>query len=179
MHFEVLVEDLSGSITLEFILEKILGENYGENTWRLHPYKGIGRIPKNLGGVTEPANRILLDRLPSVLQGYGNSLDESAAVIIVIDLDDKNCVDFKGELLDVLQACNPRPKALFRIAIEETESWLLGDSGAVKAGYPNVKNAVLNNYVQDSIWAHRKLSRMLSIQEGLPGSKWQGTPMWE
>lgn len=53
--------------------------------------------------------------------------------------------------IGVLQACSPRPTALFRIAIEEGEAWLLGDRDAVKAACPNVKEAVLNGYVQDSI----------------------------
>ena len=53
--------------------------------------------------------------------------------------------------MGVLSACNPRPETLFRIAIEETEAWLLGDRNALRAAYPGAKNAVLNGYVQDSI----------------------------
>ena len=152
MHFEVLVEDQSGSIALEKILPKILGDDNDEHTWKIIPYKGIGRLPKNLHGVTDPGKRILLDRLPQLLQGYGKSLQHfPAAVVIVVDLDDRDCVEFKRELLDVLNACNPRPKTLFRIAIEEGEAWLLGDRDAVKTAYSNSKDSVLNSYVQDSI----------------------------
>ena len=50
-----------------------------------------------------------------------------------------------------MNACNPRPKTLFRIAIEECEAWLLGDRAAVKSAYPDAEDSVLNNYVQDSI----------------------------
>ena len=92
-----------------------------------------------------------LTTLPSVLRAYGKSLDDSSSVVVVVDLDDKDCIKFKQDLLDVLNACNPRPKTLFRIAIEESEAWLLGDRAAVKSAYPNTKDAVLNNYVQDSI----------------------------
>lgn len=46
MHFEVLVEDKSGSIALNVLLEKILGVNGHGHSWKLHPFKGIGRIPK-------------------------------------------------------------------------------------------------------------------------------------
>ena len=70
---------------------------------------------------------------------------------MVVDSDDKDCITFKQELLGVLNACNPCPKTLFRIAIEEVEAWLLGDRAAVKTAYPNTKDAVLNSYVQDSI----------------------------
>ena len=151
MHFEVLVEDQSGSIALGHILEKILGPNYTEHSWQIHAYKGIGRLPRNLRGVTDPKARILLDRLPSILQGYGKSLPDAASVVVVVDLDDKDCMAFKQELLGVLNACNPHSKTLFRIAIEEGEAWLLGDRAAVKTAYPNAKDAVLNGYVQDSI----------------------------
>ena len=151
MHFEVLVEDQSGSIALESILEKILGENGAVHTWRIHPYRGIGRLPRDLRGVPNPANRLLLDNLPRVLKGYGKSLADPSAVVVVVDADDNNCVMLKQELLDVLNACNPRPQTLFRIAIEEGEAWLLGDRSAVKLAYPNAKDVVLNGYVQDSI----------------------------
>lgn len=153
MHFEVLVEDQSGSIALEHILEKILGPNYKEHSWQIRAYKGIGRIPPNLRGTTDPKARILLDRLPSVLQGYGKSLNDSSSVVVVVDLDDKDCIKFKQDLLNVLNACNPRPRTLFRIAIEEGEAWLLGDRAAIKAAYPNARDAVLNAYTQDSVCA--------------------------
>ncbi len=35
--------------------------------------KGLGHFPKNLKGVTNPSQRILLDRLPRILRGYGRS----------------------------------------------------------------------------------------------------------
>ena len=151
MHLEVLVEDQSGSIALESLLEKILGANGAFHSWRVHPYKGIGRLPTNLRGVTNPTNRILLDQLPRILQGYGRSLLDSSAVVVVVDLDDSDCLKFKQELLNVLKSCNPRPKTLFRIAIEETEAWLLGDNNAVKAAYPGAKSSVLSSYVQDRV----------------------------
>ena len=40
VHLEVLVEDRSGSIALEIILEKILGKNHSEHSWKIHPYQG-------------------------------------------------------------------------------------------------------------------------------------------
>ena len=152
MHFEILVEDASGKIALESILEKILGPNGQEHTYRVFSYKGAGHIPNNLRGSTDPQKRILLDRLPRLLRGYGKSLQNiEAAVVVVVDLDDKDCQVFKQELIDILNGCNPRPTTLFRIAIEESEAWLLGDSNAVKAAYPHAKNQILNTYVQDSI----------------------------
>ena len=151
MHFEVLVEDKSGSIVVDAILGKILGENGVSYTWKMHSYKGLGRIPKDLHGKTDPKKRRLLDRLPRILRGYGKKLGTSSAVVVVVDLDDRNCVEFKQELLEVLNACYPRPETLFRIAIEEIEAWLLGDRAAVKAAYPGAKDSVLDHYRQDTI----------------------------
>ena len=151
MHFEVLVEDRSGSIAVEQILEKILGSDRSIHSWRLHAYKGIGRLPRNLHAVVDKQKRLLLNQLPSLLRGYGKSLQEGNAVIVVVDLDRRDCITFKRELLDVLDACNPRPRTLFRIAIEESEAWLLGDRSAVKSAYPKARQSTLNGYVQDSI----------------------------
>lgn len=152
VHLEVLVEDTSGAIMLESFLEKILGTNERNHTFRVHPYKGIGRLPKDLKGKTNPAKRILLDQLPRLLRGYGRSLRQhNSAVLVIADLDDKDCKEFKQELLNILDECNPQPRVKFRIAIEEMEAWLLGDLNAIKSTYSNAKINVLDSYVQDSI----------------------------
>ncbi len=152
MHFEILVEDESGKIVLEAIADRILESVGVDHTHEIHPYRGIGRIPKDLRGTTDPRNRILLDRLPRILRGYGKSLQSyPAAVIVIVDLDDKDCRAFKQAMSDVLDACDPKPTTLFRIAIEEIEAWLLGDRAAVKAAYPRAREQVLDDYAQDSI----------------------------
>lgn len=103
--------------------------------------------------MTDPRKRILLDRLPALLQGYGKTYQEvdNVVIVVVVDLDRKNCVEFKNELLDVLKSCNPKPLTLFRIAIEECEAWLMGDRKAVKCAYPGVNESILDSYSQDSI----------------------------
>ena len=151
MHFAVFVEDASGGEALEILMKKILGANSSEHSWRIVPYKGLGRIPRNLRGATDPRKRLLLDRLPGILKGQVYNPHGLVSVLVVVDLDTRDCMAFKRELLGVLDACNPRPCTLFRIAIEEGEAWLLGDRDAVRAAYPNAKDSVLNGYVQDSI----------------------------
>lgn len=152
MHFEVLVEDTSGEILMRALLPKVLGANGSPHTWRTHAYKGIGRIPPGLRGTTDAAKRILLDRLPKLLAGYGKSLmGQDASVVVIVDLDHRDCLKFKQELLHVVKGLRPRPTVLFRIAIEETEAWLLGDRGAVLRAFPKANNAVLESYVPDSI----------------------------
>ena len=81
MHFEILVEDASGKIALGSILEKILGPNGQDHTYKIFSYKGIGRIPKDLRGTTDLRKRILLDRLPRLLRGYGKSLQNFPAAV--------------------------------------------------------------------------------------------------
>ena len=156
MHFEIFSEDESGRIALESIVEKILGPDGQDHSYRFFHFKGLGRLPKDLREKTDRKKRKLLNLLPGYLRAYGKSLqkypkDYPAAVIVVVDLDQRDCMEFKQELLRVLHDCNPAPAALFRIAIEEGEAWLLGDRNAVLTAYPKAKTSVLDNYVQDTI----------------------------
>ena len=165
MHFEILVEDASGKIALESVLEKILGPKRQDHSYRVISYKGIGRIPKDLRGTTDPQKRIFLDRLPKLLRGYGKSLqDFPAAVVVVVDLDDKDCLVFKQEMLDILNACNPQPTTLVRLEIEDGEAWLLGDRNAVKAAYLVQKSRFCTLMCKTAFAIHGKSSQMPSIR---------------
>ena len=153
MHFEILVEDQSGKKALDVLIPKIIG---AQGTFKVRGYKGIGRIPKDLRPKTQANRRILLDQLPRLLRGYGQTFfnypaNYPAVLFVVCDLDDKCLKVFLQELLAVLHACNPRPDTRFCIAIEEGEAWLLGDIPAIKSAYPQARDAVLNGYVNDSI----------------------------
>ena len=91
MHFEVLVEDRSGKSALDILIPKIIGDRH---TFKVIPYRGIGRIPQNLTTHTDATKRQLLDQLPRLLRAYGRTFAQyspnyRAAVILVCDLDDK------------------------------------------------------------------------------------------
>ncbi len=153
VHFEILVEDMSGKTALDILVPKIIGD---EHTFNVYSYKGIGRIPKGLKSNSEPQKRILLDQLPKLIQGYGKKFaaypdNYRTYLIIICDLDDRCLRTFRQELLDIVAKCSPRPDTHFCIAIEEGESWYLGDLPAVKKAYPRAKDAVLNSYMSDSI----------------------------
>ena len=149
MHFEILVEDVSGKRALDILMPKIIG---GQHTFRIIPYRGVGRIPKNLKSSADAGARILLDQLPRLLRGYGRSSGGNPAVVIVVcDLDDRCLKTFRQELFAVLNACNPKPETRFCIAVEEGEAWLLGDIPAIRAAYPKAREDVLNRYRNDSI----------------------------
>ena len=151
MRFEALVEDKSGSIMIDIVLRKILGKNGAEHCWTMHSFRGLGHIPRNLRRATNPRNRKILHNLPRLLRAYGKSLDNASSVIVVVDLDDRDCITAKQDLLSTLDTCHPCPRTLFRIAIEEMEAWLLGDRDAVTAAYPQADTQVLDTYEQDSI----------------------------
>ena len=177
MHFEFLVEDASGRITLESLVHKILGSNSGDHSFRFHSYKGVGHIPKDITDPGSIKNRMLLNNLPGLLRGYGRSQQHfKAAVVVVVDLDTRNCVEFKEELLSLLTECKPAPTTLFRIAIEEMEAWLLGDQSAITAAYPRAKIQVLRKYRQDSICGTWELLADAIHKGGAAGLKKEGWP---
>jgi hypothetical protein len=153
MHFEILVEDISGKTALEILIPKIIDDSH---TFTIHPYKGIGRVPQRLKASSDPEKRILLDQLPKLIRGYGNTFagygpNYPAVLIIICDLDDRCLSKFRKELIDCVDECAVKPDTHFCIAIEEGESWYLGDMDAIKAAYPKAKVAILNSYDNDSI----------------------------
>ena len=153
MHLEILVEDASGKTLLDVLIPRIIGD---QHTFRVVGYRGIGRIPSNLSSATDASKRILLDRLPRLLRGYGKTfvnypVDYPAAIVLVCDLDERCLKTFRRELFTLLEVCRPRPETRFCIAIEEGEAWLLGDIPAIVAAYPGAKVSVLSNYRCDSI----------------------------
>ncbi|MDR3172863.1 MAG: DUF4276 family protein [Treponema sp.] len=152
MHFEILVEDVSGKELLEIIVPQII--DVESHTYNIIAYKGCGRIPPNLKTVQDPSKRILLEQLPRLLGGYGRTYNKpgyNAVVIVVVDGDNRNCKEFKQELNNVLDSCKQRPNAFFRIAVEEIEAWLLGDRQALCRAYPRYNEQLYAAYKQDSI----------------------------
>lgn len=181
------MEDQSGKKTLDILVPKMLPEPH---TFRVHAYRGIGHIPKNMKETKHADRRILLENVPKLLRGYGKTHANyppsyRAAVILVCDLDDRCLRVFREELFSMLNAIDTKPETRFCIAIEEGEAWFLGDLAAIKVTYPRAKDTVLNAYKNDEIcgtW--EKLadaiypggSRILSAKNyqeiGLEKSKW-------
>ncbi len=127
-----------------------------QHTARIHPYKGIGRIPKDMRDAPDPGKRILLTNLPKLLRGYGRAFQGyppecPATVVVVCDLDNKDGRTFLRELKGIFDKINPKPNTRFCLAIEEGEAWLLGDLDAVRMAYPDAKASILEAYVNDSI----------------------------
>lgn len=150
MHIEILTEDSSGRRLLEHLLPKLIGPPGEPHTWRVHAYRGVGRIPPHLSPISDPSRRILLDQLPRLLRGYAKTPGIDA-VVVVLDSDQRECSTFLAELRAVADNCNCAETTLFRLAIEEVEAWYLGDRAALLQAYPQARTAVLNSYIQDSV----------------------------
>ncbi len=152
MYFQFLIEDLSGEILVRQVMEKIKAEN-SEVEYDCKSFHGIGGFTRK-NTVKETKNGKLLDSLATYLAGFDKSLQamgNEAALIVVVDNDDRNTEEFRNELEKVARNKGVTIDHAFCIAIEEMEAWLLGDENAVKAAYPLAKTNVIHDYVQDSI----------------------------
>ena len=148
MHIEVLVEDASGKTFLDIMMPRLLGELGDPHTWRVIAYKGVGHVPKGLKPGSDAAHRVLLDRLPALLRGYDKTPGIDA-VVVVLDVDRRDCVSFLAELRDLAARCQLKSMPLYRLAIEELEAWYLGDRLALLEAWPKAKLDVLHRYEQD------------------------------
>jgi len=149
MHIQIYVEDSSGACLLKKLLPKIIGPDGDPHTWQLHPYKGVGHLPKNLAAGA-PMSTLLLNKLPALLRGTAKTSGIDA-IVVVVDVDSKNCRNFLAELKTVAQINSPNLIVMFRLAIEEIEAWYFGDRAAVLTAYPKAKIKELDKYSQDSI----------------------------
>jgi hypothetical protein len=148
MKLQVLVEGPADAAFFRTWLPRFLVGH----TAQIIQHRGKGRLS---GQPTQPPGRRregLLDQLPEKLRAYGRALNpETDRVLVVLDLDDDDCMDLKRRLLAVLDTCDPKPVVLFRIAIEETEAFYLGDPEAIRKAFPTARLAKLQTYTQDSI----------------------------
>ncbi len=151
MRFEVLVEDRSGAVTVGHVLRTLLGGR--GHTLAIHPFRGVGKLPKDIHLAPNPAHQQLLAQLPAWLRGYGRAMEkgEDMAVIVVLDSDDHDPDEMRRELGALLSACQPTPRVRFCLATEEIEAWLLGDRDAVLAAYPRADVFLLQSYTPDSV----------------------------
>jgi hypothetical protein len=173
MHVEFLVEDSSGARLIETLLRKILASG-NTFTHRIHEYRGIGRLPKDLSRRSDAKNRQLLDNLPKLLRGYAKNPSVDA-VVILLDADDRDCRDFLRQLLTLVPGGSEN-RVLFRLAIEEVEAWYFGDRQAILKTYPKAKIPVLNSYVQDQPCGTWETLAEAIFDGGLKKLKKQGWP---
>lgn len=152
MHFQFLIEDMSGGILIKQVMDKLV-TMYPEITCDYKAFHGIGGFQKKWSPNIAKTQKLLND-LPIFLRGYDKSLNVpgyEAALIIVLDNDRNESAEFRKKLEELAKAQMISIDYVFCVAVEEIEAWLLGDRNALLTAYPNARISVLNEYEQDSI----------------------------
>lgn len=150
MYFEVLVEGGADVPAVKSVFERKFGFEEGQG-FRIHPHKGKGRLPTNPSQRPDIKHRGLLDQLPAKLRGM-SWMGDDYCLVVLVDADDENCVELKQSLLDLYENLHKKPKnVLFRIAVEEVESWFIADTAAVKKAYPSADVNKLRGIAPDSV----------------------------
>jgi hypothetical protein len=148
MRLHVLVEGPSEEALARGWLPRLLPRH----AFKLILHRGKGKLSGDALKVPDIRREGLLDQLPAKLRAYGKVLDPATdRVVVLIDLDEQGCLDLKKRLVALLDHCDPRPVVLFRIAIEETESFYLGDPKAIREAFPQAKLQRMKDYEPDSI----------------------------
>jgi Domain of unknown function (DUF4276) len=134
MHIEFLVEEPSAEVALSNLLPRILAAPI---TFTIHPFGG---------------KKDLLSQLPSRLKGYKRWLPQDWRIVVLIDKNGENCVALKSRLERIARqagfvtkssaAMSRKFQVLTRLAIEELESWFIGDMEALTKAYPKVPLAL-------------------------------------
>lgn len=159
-YFEVLVEGAADEPVVREVLTRKFGLCENEN-FRIHAHKGKGALPKNPLARPDPMHQGLLDQLPAKLRGWSH-LDEEACVLVLVDVDDTHCRDLLRDLQEMLRGLPKRPaNVLFRLAVEETESWFIADQKAVKKAFPKARLNKLPKKPDVVIGAWEKLAEAL------------------
>lgn len=151
MRLHILVEGPSEEAFLRQWLPRFLKSDH---SFKIIVHRGKGKLPVDPNQPMKPLQQGLLDQLPAKLRAYGHSLDSSTdRVLVLVDQDDSDggdCRKFKARLVKLLRQIVPSPECLFRIAVEETEAFFLGDRQALKEAF-KPKLQLLDDYEQDSI----------------------------
>lgn len=161
---EVLVEGSSDVPTVAEILQRKFGLVVNEG-FRVHAHRGKGSIPNHPNMQPDRNRQGLLDQLPAKLRGY-SGLPAGYCVVVLVDADNDDCRELKRRLVGLYRHLQRKPRCvLFRIAVEETESWFLADPDAIRAAYPRARLNRLPGGAPDSvIGAWEKLAEVLNLR---------------
>jgi len=167
MILRVLVEGTSDVPVVREALVRGLGQVQGTD-FQVFWHKGKGRLPTSPFGPPAARDETLLGQLPAKLRAFGES-DPGSPVVVLVDADRDNCLALKASLMAMLGVLPQRPRnVIFRIAVEEMESWFIADTTAVQSAYPTVNLGVLAAVAPDAVvgaWEH--LATAMGLNAGL------------
>lgn len=166
MHLQFLVEDISGKVLIDRVMEK-LAEEGRQFTYDCKSFKGIGGFQKG-GKVKDVKTNKLLNDLGIYLKGFQNYFaNYEACLVVVLDNDTRDNEQFKEELRRYAISSFIVMDHVFCVAVEEMEAWLLGDEQALFSAYPNARESKYKEYVQDSICGTWEVLADVVFQGGL------------
>jgi hypothetical protein len=125
---EILVEERSAETALRVLLPRIVPGT----TFRIYTFQG---------------KRDLLSKLPYRLRDYARYATAAGIrVVVLLDRDDDDCRALKERLermaadagIRTPSATGGPAELVFRIVVEELESWFLGDVPALRCAYPRL-----------------------------------------
>jgi Domain of unknown function (DUF4276) len=147
---EVLVEGSSDAPAIREVLTRRFALIEDQH-FKIRPHVGRGNLPHKILKNPELQNRSLLYQLPAKLKGFSTWFTKEHWVLVVVDADDTPFKDLLNDLQGMLQKLPKAPRVLFRIAVEETESWFIADTNAVKKAFPKSNINGLKRIELDSI----------------------------
>ena len=160
MFLEVFVEGASDAPVVDEILSRRFRLVKNQD-FRIISHRGKGRLPHNPNSRPDPQHRGLLDQLPAKLRGCAH-WPESYHIVVLVDADRDDCRDLLDKLQDMYRRLEKKPRnVLFRIAVEETESWFIADQDAVKAAYPKADTRLLSHTPDQVIGAWEMLAKTI------------------
>lgn len=170
MRCKVLVEGTSDVPVVEEILTRRLNLAKGTE-FLVIAHQGKGRLPEGGGGDEDTMADTLLGALPATLRGLAQ--EPGLCVVVLVDADVEDCRVLKGRLLDMYEALDAKPETvLFRIAVEETESWFIADPEAVRLAYPHADVGRLRDIAPDAVvGAWERLAESLGRDPRIPNTK--------
>ena len=151
MFIEVLTEGASDVPVIREVLTRRFSLKEDAD-FVIHPHQGRGKLPANPLAKPEPQRRGLLDQLPAKLRAYGSWMESDHLVLVLLDVDDDDCKGLLKSLIAMLDGLPKKPpRVLFRLAIEETESWFIADAEAVRKAFKGADLSIIRSIKPDAI----------------------------